>query len=173
MNLQPRLENDLIILRPLVETDFESLFEIAKDPVVWEQHPCSDRYKIEIYSEFFKDSIKSKGAFIIIDKEDLKVIGSTRFKKIDTTENAIEIGWSFLSRNKWGGKYNKAMKELMIDYAFEFVENILFYVAKDNIRSQKAVQKIGGIRITESHLEHFIKENEWTYRITRKIWKRK
>ena len=174
MNLQTTLENDLIILRPLSENDFEALYEVAKDPLIWEQHPCSNRYKKEVYSKFFIDSLESKGAFVIIEKSNSKIIGSTRFKKVENSENAIEIGWSFLSRDKWGGKYNKAMKEVMIDYAFKFVKHIIFHIAKDNIRSQKAVQKIGGDKITEPHLKHLIKKSEtnWTYRIGKEDWKR-
>jgi len=109
MNLQPTLENDLIILRPLIEDDFEALYVVAKDPLIWEQHPCWDRYKREVFSEFFKESIRSKGALIIIDKSSNSIIGSTRFKPVNNVENAIEIGWSFLSRYYWGGKYNKSV----------------------------------------------------------------
>lgn len=64
------------------------------------------------------------------------------------------------------------MKKLMIDYAFEFVEDIVFYIGKDNIRSQKAVEKIGGQRITDSQFKHLVKVNgsDWTYRINKKDW---
>jgi len=173
MNLQPTLEDEIIILRPLNKSDFELLYEIAKDPLIWEQHPCNDRYRKNIYTKFFKDSLKSKGTLIIIDKLDNKIIGSTRFKPVDNVESAIEIGWSFLSRNYWGGKYNKSMKKLMIDYAFKSAEDIVFYIGKDNIRSQKAVEKIGGIRVTESNLQPLMKKNndDWTYRINKRYWR--
>ena len=170
LNLQPILEDELIILRPLKESDFEPLYEIAKDPLIWKQHPSHDRHKKDIYSEFFKDSLKSMGALIIIDKSNDKIIGSTRFKPVKNVENAIEIGWSFLCRNYWGGKFNKSMKRLMIEYAFETVDDIIFYIGKENIRSQKAVEKIGGIRLTELKHQHLMEENqdEWTYRINKR-----
>ena len=172
MDLQPILEDELIILRPLEKDDFEDLYEVAKDPFIWKQHPISDRYKKEVYSDFFNDSIKSKGAFIIIEKSNTKVIGSTRFKKISNTENAIEIGWSFLARDKWGGKYNKAMKKLMIEYALEFVDHIIFYIGKNNIRSQRAVQKLGGREIINPDLIKLIKDSETdlTFRIGKEDW---
>lgn len=174
MNLQPILEDDLIILKPLREEHFEVLYKVAKDPLIWEQHTSNDRYEREGFTDFFTDSIESKGAFIIIDKLDGKAIGSTRFNKIKGVESAIEVGWSFLSRDKWGGKYNKSMKTLMIDYALEFVEDVVLYIAKDNIRSQKAVLKIGGKKVVEPNLKHLIKKSEtnWTYRINIKDWKR-
>jgi len=173
INLQPILEDELITLRPLRENDFDSLYEVAKDPLIWEQHPCNERYKKSAYSEFFNDSLRSKGALIIIDKENNKIIGSTRFKPVKNVKNAIEIGWSFLSRDYWGGKFNKSMKKLMINYTFETMEDIIFYIGKDNIRSQKAVEKIGGIRITETKYSHLMNnnQNDWTYRINKKDWK--
>ncbi len=172
MDLQPVLEDDLLILKPLVEDDFESLYEVAKDPLIWEQHPCSDRYKKGPYSAFFLDSIKSKAAFLVIDKASEKVIGSTRFKKIKGSKNAIEIGWSFLSRDKWGGTYNRRMKKLMIEYALQHVEHIIFYIDKDNIRSQKAVGKLGGKVIDNPIFKNLIKENETnlTFRIGKENW---
>ncbi len=171
-NLQPTLENELVILRPLNEQDFESLYQVAKDPLIWEQHPNSDRFKRDVYSAFFKDSMESKGALIVIDKASNEVIGSTRFKLINGAENAVEIGWSFLSRKYWGGVYNKSIKKLLIDYAFESLEDVIFYIGKDNIRSQKAVEKIGGIRITESKYQHLIKksDSDFTYRINKNDW---
>ena len=147
LNLQPTLENELIILRPLSENDFESLYQVAKDPLIWEQHPSKDRYRRDVYADFFKESIASKGALLILDKASNEVIGSTRFKPITGAKTAIEIGWSFLSRKYWGGVFNKSIKKLMIDYAFESIEDVIFYIGKENTRSQKAVEKIGGIRI--------------------------
>ncbi len=172
-NLQPTLENKLVILRPLNEQDFESLFQVAKDPLIWEQHPNSDRFKRDVYSAFFKDSMESKGALIVIDKASNEVIGSTRFKPINGAEYAVEIGWSFLSRKHWGGVYNRSIKKLMIDYAFEFLEYVIFYIGKDNLRSQRAVENIGGIRITESKYQHLIKksDSDFTYRINKNDWK--
>jgi RimJ/RimL family protein N-acetyltransferase len=173
LDLQPTLENELIILRPLRENDFETLYQVAKDPLIWEQHPNNDRFKREVYADFFKDSIESKGALLILDKASNEVIGSTRFKPINGPDSAVEIGWSFLSRKYWGGEYNKSIKKLMIDYAFELIEDVIFYIGKENVRSQKAVEKIGGIRITESKFQHMIKisQNEFTYRINKNDWK--
>ena len=173
LDLQPTLENELIILRPLSENDFESLYQVAKDPLIWEQHPSKDRFRRDVYADFFKESMASKGALLVIDKASNEVIGSTRFNPIIGVETAIEIGWSFLSRKYWGGVFNKSMKKLMIDYAFESIEDVIFYIGKENTRSQKAVEKIGGIRITEPKYQHLIKknQNDFTYLINKKEWK--
>ena len=148
-NLQPYLENNLLILRPLLEEDFENLYKVASDPLIWEQHPAKNRCQRNVFEAFFKEAIESKGAFVVIDKKTGGVIGSTRFNPVKETDNAIEIGWTFLARQHWGGYYNRSMKLLMIDYAFNFVENIIFYINENNIRSQKAVEKMGGERIVQ------------------------
>jgi len=173
LNLQPTLKNELIILRPLRENDFEPLYQVAKDPLIWEQHPSNDRYQINVYTKFFNESIESKGSLVIIDKKSNEVIGSTRFKRIIGVPSAVEIGWSFLSRKNWGGKYNKVVKKLMLDYAFQSIEGVVFYIGKKNIRSQKAIEKLGGVRIPESKFQHLIKKSEtdYTYCINNKDWK--
>ena len=148
------------------------MYEVASDPKIWEQHPCSDRYKKEVFLKFFEDSIQSKGSYIIIDKKSNKVIGSTRFKPVNKVENAIEIGWSFLSRDRWGGTYNKAHKKLMIDYAFRYVDHIIFYIDKQNIRSQKSVSKLGAKEIVAPAFKNLVNHNQdcLSYRIGKESW---
>jgi len=55
----------------------------------------------------------------------------------------VEIGWTFLERAFWGGTYNREMKSLMLDHAFKFVDRVVFVVGENNLRSQRALQKIG------------------------------
>ena len=160
LDLQPTLENELVFLRPLCEDDRESLYRVAKDPLIWEQHPCYDRYQKEVYQTFFNDALASQGTLVVLDKEKDIVIGSSRFNKIGEVDDAIEIGWSFLARAYWGGKYNKAVKRLMIDHALAAVDHVIFYIDKDNVRSQKAVEKIGARRLTDVTLNHLIRRND-------------
>jgi N-acetyltransferase len=171
-NLQPYLENELLILRPLKEGDFDNLYKVASDPLVWEQHPASDRYQLNVFEQLFKDAISSKGAFAVIDKNSSIIIGSTRFHAIEGIPNAIEIGWTFLAREYWGGRYNTWMKCLMIEYALGFVDNILFYIGKDNFRSRKAVEKIGGeqIEALDGQPLDLRKNGTVVYKITKKWW---
>ncbi|MGD8306731.1 MAG: GNAT family N-acetyltransferase [Ignavibacteria bacterium] len=144
MNLQPTLENELITLRPLRENDFEALYEVAKDPLIWEQHPDTERYKKENFKKLFAEFIESRGTLIVIDAKTGKVIGASRYHGYSKTKSEVEIGWTFLARAYWGGIYNKEMKLLMLKHAFKFVKNVVFLVGPENIRSQKAVEKIGG-----------------------------
>ncbi|WP_411028806.1 GNAT family N-acetyltransferase [Spongiimicrobium sp. 3-5] len=154
MNLQPTLESNLVRIRPLTEIDLEPLYDVAKDPKIWAQHPCKRHLRPE-FEHFFNESIESRAALIIIDKATGRIIGSSRFKRFEGFKHVAEIGWTFLNREYWGGKYNKEVKNLMIDYAFNFVDEVLFFVDKNNIRSQKAVEKISGQRIVEDEIKNY------------------
>jgi RimJ/RimL family protein N-acetyltransferase len=143
---QPHLRGELIELRPLRREDWAELFAVASDPLIWEQHPESDRYQEKVFKSFFKGALESGGAFVVIDTETQQIIGSTRFHGYDPEKSEIEIGWTFLARKYWGGRYNAEMKQLMLAHAFQFVENVVFFVGERNVRSQKATEKIGGIK---------------------------
>jgi N-acetyltransferase len=145
-DLQPFLRGALLQLRPLRPEDFADLYAVASDPLIWEQHPIKDRYQEKIFSGFFRESLESGGALIVAASDSGKVIGSSRFHGFDATKNEIEIGWSFLARSHWGGVYNKEMKQLMLQHAFQFVSSVIFVVGPRNLRSQKAMEKIGGVR---------------------------
>jgi N-acetyltransferase len=120
---------------------------VAADPLIWEQHPASDRYKEEVFKEFFRGGMESGGALIALDSASGQVIGSSRFFGYDEEASEIEIGWSFLARSHWGGLYNKEMKRLMLRHAFRFVNAVIFVVGPQNLRSQKAMENIGGVRV--------------------------
>jgi N-acetyltransferase len=147
-DLQPTLENDLLIIRPAKSEDFDHLYKVASDPLVWEQHPAKNRYKIDIFTALFNEGMTTKAMFVVIDKKSGDIIGSTRFNPVPETDNAIEIGWSFIGRAYWGGGYNKAQKHLLMDYAFQHVDHVFYYIGKSNTRSRKAVEKLGGNRIS-------------------------
>ena len=146
-DLQPHLKGELLDLRPLATDDWGELFAVASDPLIWEQHPERDRYKEDVFRIFFKDALESGGAFVVIDNDNQQIIGSTRFYGYDPEKSEIEIGWTFLARKYWGGRHNQEMKRLLLAHAFKFVENVVFYVGEKNIRSQKAMEKIGAIKI--------------------------
>jgi N-acetyltransferase len=150
-DLQPNLANDLVELRPLQASDFDALFAVASDPLIWALHPVKNRSERSGFEVFFQEALTSKGAFVIKDRIEDCIIGSTRFQSIEGFDHAIEIGWSFLARSYWGGLYNAATKALLLEYAFQYVDDVIFYVNASNYRSQAAVEKIGGQRVTHLH----------------------
>lgn len=171
-DLQPTLENDLIKMQPLKPTDFETLYAVANDPLLWEQHPNKDRYKREVFETFFKGAIESGGAFLVFDNKTNQAIGTSRFYGFDTNASSVVIGYTFIARDYWGKGYNKALKALMINYAFQFVDNVIFHVGAVNVRSQKAVGNIGGKKIGEVEMQYYGEPTKlnFIYKINKLNW---
>ena len=144
---QPFLKGELLELRPLRPEDFDDLYAVAADPLIWEQHPHNTRYQEEVFRKFFQDALTSGGALIVIDSATGRVVGSSRYAGYDKEKSQVEIGWTFLARSHWGGVYNGEMKRLMLEHAFKFVNNIVFVIGTQNFRSQKAVEKLGAVRV--------------------------
>ncbi|QDT93486.1 GNAT family N-acetyltransferase [Gimesia algae] len=165
-DLQPTLNGELLQLRPLQPADYSALYAVASDPLLWEQHPARTRYQEPVFQKLFLESLESEGALVAIDNSTGTIIGSSRFNGYDPDASEIEIGWSFLARSHWGGRYNGEMKQLMLQHAFRYVDSIIFLIGPDNIRSQRAVEKIGahrdGCHTDETGFE------SWLYRIQNK-----
>ena len=142
-DLQPTLVGDKLMLRPLTEGDWEAMYAVASDPLLWEVHPAWDRYKEPVFREYFAGAIASRGALAVIDRATEIIFGGSRYANFVPERNEIEIGWSFLARDYWGGAYNREMKTLMLSHAFRYFDSIRFNIGATNIRSRRAVEKIG------------------------------
>ena len=162
---QPTLTGNLLKLRPLRPEDFDALYAVASDRLIWEQHPVKERYRENGFREFFREATESGGALIAIDLADGSVIGSSRYYDYNQERSEVEIGWTFLARSHWGGIYNREMKRLMLEHAFRFVESVIFLIGPENIRSQRAVEKIGGVR--DGVIDNIYGREHVIYRITR------
>ena len=144
-----RLADDLVELRPLNADDLEELYSVASDPLIWEQHPKNDRWKRDVFEKFFSKALESKTALVIFDRKSGDVIGSSRYYDIDKEPDTVAIGYTFLARKYWGGDHNRAVKHLMLEHAFKFVSRVVFHIGVDNIRSRKAIEKLGAVRYKE------------------------
>ena len=144
---QPLLKGDLVELRPLRFEHYDDLYAVAADPLIWEQHPDKNRHEEERFRLFFREALASGGALIATDARTQLVVGSSRFHGYDKERSEVEIGWTFLARSHWGGIYNAQMKHLMLQHAFGFVNCVVFLVGLRNLRSQRAVEKVGGVRV--------------------------
>lgn len=142
-DFQPTLQGAYVVLRPLRADDYDALYAVAADPLLWEQHPANDRHDETVFRGFFQDAMASGGALIVLDAATGEVIGSSRYHGYDPERGEVEIGWSFLSRTRWGGTYNGEMKRLMLEHAFRFVTRVVFLVGPENRRSRRALEKIG------------------------------
>ena len=145
--LQPTLQGTLVHLRPLRADDFDALYAVAADRLIWAQHPASDRYQEPVFRAFFRDAMASGGAFAALDARDGRIVGSSRYHGYDREAGEVEIGWTFLARSHWGGAYNGELKRLMLEHALQFVPRVVFRVGPGNLRSQRALEKIGALRV--------------------------
>ncbi len=175
LNLQPILENEFIMLLPLLQEDFEDLYSVAADPDIWKQHPNKDRWKKEVFQTFFEGALQSKGAFKIIDKTDQSVIGSTRFYDYDDQENSILIGYTFYATKYWGKGINHSVKKIMLDYIFQFVSNVYFHIGAENVRSQISITRLGATKVGEKEVIYFGEQpkQNFVYRIKKEEWRSK
>src|SRR4051794_26112124 len=136
LDLQPSLEGKLLRLRPLRAEDFDALYAVASDPLLWAQHPRSDRYKRDVFEKLFADALSSGGALVALDTATGEVIGSSRYYGSSPAERSVIIGYTFLSRSRWGGKFNAEMKRLMLEHAFRHVDRVAFESGAKNRRSR-------------------------------------
>ena len=164
---QPTLMGQLLRLRPLVAADYDGLYRAAADPLIWAQHPDPSRARPAGFKVFFDKALESGGALVAIDLSDQQIIGTSRFHRV--TSDEVMVGYTFLAREYWGGRFNSEMKRLMIDHAFRFVPAVTFRVGENNLRSRRAVEKLGAI------FEGLEPQPEWgqihvIYRLSRTTW---
>lgn len=174
-DLQPTtLKNKFVNLIPLKKEDFEILYKIASDPLIWEQHPNKNRYQKDAFKIYFTGAIESGGAFLVFDNQTNELIGSSRFYEHKMEEKSVAIGYTFLSRDHWGAIYNKALKSVMLNHAFKFVNTVIFHIGSNNIRSQKAIEKLGAKKIGEIKMEYYGEQQQWNYiyQITKEEWQK-
>ncbi|MDP3660002.1 GNAT family N-acetyltransferase [Phenylobacterium sp.] len=150
-DFQPHLAGDLVDLRPMQASDWDGLYAIGSDPLVWALHPDRGRYRDDAFRAYFEEGLACGGALTAVSRTDGALIGSSRYSTLYTQAGEVEIGWTFLGRAHWGGLYNADMKRLMLDHAFRFVDHVVFRVGEHNLRSRRAVEKIGAQLTTRSH----------------------
>lgn len=172
-NIQPILTNGVVTIQPLQATDFDSLYAVASDPKIWEQHPNRDRYKRDVFSTFFDGAMQSGGAFKVTDNATTQTLGSTRFYDYSEADNSIFIGYTFYAVDCWGKGINMAVKTMMLDYIFHYVDKVGFHIGADNLRSQIAIGRLGAQKVGEQEVTYFgeapklnfvyeININDWT-----------
>lgn len=149
-DLQPTLRGQHVFVRPLREDDWASLYAVASDPLIWSQHPASNRFEESVFREFFGEALALQSAFLVADAHDGRVIGSSRYHGYNAVAREVEIGWTFLARSHWGGRYNGELKRLMLDHAFPYVDRVVFVIGADNMRSRSAIERIGAV-VLASH----------------------
>jgi RimJ/RimL family protein N-acetyltransferase len=148
-DLQPTLASEQLTLRPLRPDDREALWQVARDPLLWELHPDQTRYHREGFERFFAGLLEEPGSLAVVDNATGNIIGATRFYDWEPQTREIAIGYTFLARQYWGGATNREMKRLLIEHAAPHADAIWFHVGKQNLRSRRAMEKIGAVAAFE------------------------
>jgi RimJ/RimL family protein N-acetyltransferase len=140
---QPTLAHPAVQLRPATTHDWPALFAAASDPGIWAGHPAHDRWQEPTFRAFFEQGLASGGMLVAIEPGSDAIIGSSRYDLGRVAADEVEVGWTFLVRRHWGGTTNHAMKALMVGYALQQVERVVFVIGENNIRSRTAIARIG------------------------------
>lgn len=143
MDRQPTLEGERLLLRPLREIDRAALFAVASDRELWALHPAHDRWQAPVFDAMFDEALAQRGALAVIDKASGRIIGSSQFRPSGKVTGAVEIGWTFLARDHWGGVTNRELKRLMLQHLLAHADRAVFRVGEANLRSRRAMEKIG------------------------------
>ena len=162
----------MVIAQPLRETDFERLYNAASDPMIWEQHPNKKRYQQKEFENYFKGAIASGGAFLVRDAQTDEIIGSSRYSDYNAETNTVSIGYTFLIRSHWGKGHNYALKQLMLDHIFQFVDTVTFYIGAVNKRSQISIERFGAVKTGEVEMAYYgeVAKLDYVYAITKEQW---
>ncbi|CAN5392555.1 GNAT family protein [soil metagenome] len=172
INVQPFLQNGMVTARPLLQADFEDLYQAASDPLIWEQHPNKYRWQLKDFQNYFIGAMQSGGALLVSDAATKEVIGSSRYSDYKPDTNSISIGYTFFKYSHWGRGYNYALKRLMLDHIFQYVETVTFYIGAVNKRSQISIERFGAIKTGEAETAYFGEPSklDYIYSITREQW---
>ena len=171
VDLQPTLRGETLLLRPLVADDFEALHAAASDPDIWALHPEPTRWQREVFRRFFDSGLACGGALVAVERSSGAVVGSSRYYHWQPDVREITVGYTFLVRRLWGGPANREMKALMLGHAFGFAQAVWFDVGVDNLRSRRAMEKLGATiartspadpaRGTAAHVHYRIERSSW------------
>ena len=140
---QPTLADGRVRLRPLREADRLAVRAAAADPLIWEQHNDTSRYG-PTFARYFDDNLASGGGLAIEDARSGQVVGLTRLQLLAGVDDAVEVGWTFLRRDRWGTGDNRAAKRLLVEHAGQDSRRVLLFIYDRNLRSRRAAEKLGG-----------------------------
>jgi RimJ/RimL family protein N-acetyltransferase len=167
------LKGEHVYLEFLLPEHIEALRALAKDDRIWEftktlliDEQYNQRFDDYISLALDRNALEKQVAFIIRRKTDNVIIGMTRYYGVDEKNKRLNIGYTWYIPSVWGKVYNKECKLILLTYAFEELDfnRVGFEVAHQNLRSQKAVIKIGAIK--EGELRKYALRPDGAFRNT-------
>jgi RimJ/RimL family protein N-acetyltransferase len=146
---QPSLTGPRLLLRPLLDSDAAALVEAASDGELWSL-PFTVVPSAETVDAYIGNALAGRDAgtvmpFATVLRETGKVIGSTRFWKIDRINRKLEIGSTWIAASWQKTFVNTEAKLLMLRYAFEELQCVRVQLTTDeiNAKSRAAILRLG------------------------------
>jgi RimJ/RimL family protein N-acetyltransferase len=149
MNYLPELIGHHITLRPLMSSDEADIIKAASDGELWNLNftviPSAKTAKAYIDKAISGRNEKTVIPFVIVDNATNKIIGSTRYFKIDLTNRKLEIGHTWYSESYQRTYANTEAKYLLLKYAIEELKCVRVQFTTDEInhKSRNAILRIG------------------------------
>ena len=175
-----RLENERALLLPLQQSHIQELLPLSQEVDLY-KYGSSDVSTPEKLASYIADALEQETLkkalpFIIFDKQEQAYAGSTRFGNIDEVNRVLHIGWTWLGKRFRGSRLNHHIKFLMLTHAFEVMEfeKVEFRIDERNLRSRRAVEKIGatleGILRKNVVTKNDFRRSSTCYGILREEW---
>lgn len=174
------LEGYFVTLQKLSFEHLEALAQVAQNPIIWRNLPI-EGWQRPIFNKWITKSLQEQEngnalVFVIMEAATNRIIGTTRFQDICHEHRKTDIGWTWFAPEAWGLGFNLEAKNMMLTHAFENwnVLKVGFKVDERNLRSQRALEKIGASR--EGFIrKHLIRpdsssRNSYLYGITDEDW---
>ncbi|MEC1550773.1 GNAT family N-acetyltransferase [Bacillus rugosus] len=153
---------------PMDKSHIQGLYEAANDENIWTHLPKTIT-TLHDMEAFVEEALQTKesGAecpFVIIHRETGKIVGTTRFLYMSSASRSLEIGWTWFHPSVWGTSFNTECKYVLLQYCFEQLNTIRVQFKTDerNIRSQKAIERLGAVR--EGTLRNQMIRKDGTFR---------
>lgn len=164
------LENDAVLLRPLTSTDIDAVEAISYSNELGEFGArVKNRADLTDYFNFCIQVKKAKEIYplLIINKQDGTAIGITMLGNISFQHKRLEIGWTWIAEKYQGTGVNATCKNLLLNYCFQqlMLRRVEFKIDIKNIKSQKAVEKLGAVKegMLRNYTIQSYGESEGTY----------
>ncbi len=167
---QPTLQGATFRLRPLEAADRDAFIAVATDPLIWEEHPESDRATKEKVERFFDEALASGGA-LVVTTADGEIVGSSRFEEPGEDGDRILVDHTFLARPYWGRDEYTEVKGLLFDHAFTAFDTVELRIGAENARTRAAVEDMLGADYVDTvstplgdHAVYEVSQDAWAAR---------
>jgi RimJ/RimL family protein N-acetyltransferase len=144
------LEDEYVALKPMQTSHIEDLYDAGKDHSIWQWTTAKYCQTLDTTKQWVETCLENariniQQPFVIVDKTQNKIVGSTSYLNIFLEHKAIEIGFTFLTPSAQRSYVNRRCKLLLLTHAFETLKfnRVAIQTHEKNQRSRTAILAIG------------------------------